>query len=238
MESRAGTVRQDLLASVHRRLASVADPARAAGQQAYMKSSMPYRGVTAPVLAATLRPVLADPSLRLMDREGFEATVRALWDGADYREDRYAALAITGHRLYRQWQDPGAVLLYRHLLTTGAWWDYTDLIASRRIGPILRDHPEPMAALLRTWACDPDRWVRRTAIISQLGSRDATDRVLLRDCIEPNLEDPDFFVRKAIGWALREQAKSTGGQDWVRAAVAHYGDRLSPLSRREALKHL
>ena len=81
-----------------------------------------------------------------------------------------------------------------------------------------------------------DLWLRRSAILSQLTFKEQTDTQLLADCIEPNLEDTSFWIRKAIGWALRQHARTDPG--WVRQAVAGYGDRLSGLSRREALKHL
>ena len=88
--------------------------------------------------------------------------------------------------------------------------------------------------MVRRWSTDDFLWVRRLAIISQLGRRDRVDLDLLAEVIEPNLADPEFFVRKAVGWALREAARVD--PDWVRSYVA--GHELSPLSRREALKHL
>ena len=84
------------------------------------------------------------------------------------------------------------------------------------------------------WSGDEDLWIRRIAILSQLGRRDRVDRELLSDVIEPNLGDREFFIRKAIGWALREYARVD--PDWVRSFVAAHD--LSPLSRREATKHL
>lgn len=204
-----------------------------------MKSALPFRGITAPRLAATLRPILADPEYRLGARREWEATVRALWDGASYREERYAALALTGHRLYRAHQDPDAVPLYRHLVVTGAWWDYVDQIAAQRIGPILRAYPGTEPARMRAWARDDDLWVRRTAILCQLGSHEATDVSLLLDCIGPSVERREFFLAKAIGWALRQYAREgPEAADRVRQVVRSYGDRMAPLSRREALKHL
>jgi len=85
-------------------------------------------------------------------------------------------------------------------------------------------------------------WVRRAAILSQLLSKDETDRQLLVDCITPNLADREFFIRKAVGWSLRQYAhyahSGAGAANWVRCWVDELGPRLSPLSRREALKHL
>jgi len=86
------------------------------------------------------------------------------------------------------------------------------------------------------WSRDPDRWLRRTSIICQLGAKKSTDLDLLYACIEANLDDPDFFLRKAIGWALRQYAWTD--PDEVRRYVAARTDRLSPLSRREALRNV
>ena len=101
--------------------------------------------------------------------------------------------------------------------------------------PIVARLKARLCSVMRAWSRDSNRWKRRTSIICQLGAKQATDVALLTDCIEANIADPDFFLRKGIGWALREFAKTEPG--WVRAFVAaHPG--LSPLSRREALKHL
>ena len=229
-----------LVEAVRAALAGAGDPVRAAGQQAYMKSAMPYRGLTSPELRALLRPLLADPALAPASREAWAADVRALWDGAAFREERYAALAVTGHRVARPWQDPDALGLYRYLVETGAWWDFVDALAADRVGPILLRHRPVATATMRSYAVDDHLWVRRTAILAQLKHREETDLDLLSDVIDANLEGSpfgrEFFVRKAIGWALRSHARVD--PHWVRAFVEARGDRLSGLSRREALKHL
>lgn len=133
-----------------------------------MKSDMPFRGLTSPALKTTLRPLLADPAYRLTERDEWEATIRGLWDRARFREERYAALAIAGHRPYRQWaQDRSAIRLYRYLIESGAWWDFVDDIAAHRVSPVLRAHPETEADRLRSWAVDDHLWVRRAALLSQ-----------------------------------------------------------------------
>jgi 3-methyladenine DNA glycosylase AlkD len=223
---------------VRARIAEAGDPARAGHMQAYMKSAMPYRGVT----SVPLRTLLADVygARPLPDRDQWQACVRELWDGAAYREERYAAIALASHRHYRAHQDPAALSLYRHMVVTGAWWDYVDTIATHDVARILASHPDEVTSVLRAWASDDDMWLRRTAILSQLHHKERTDLALLRDALEANLEGSrfgsEFFVRKAIGWALRQHARVD--PDWVRAFVAEHQDRLSGLSRREALKHL
>ncbi len=234
------TVRRDLVDEVRRVLAANGCPENAAAQQRYLKSAMPLHGLTMPTMRRTLQPVLADPAYRIADRRAWEEAVRALWDNASHREERYAAIELAAHRNYRSWQDPDTVPLYRHLIVTGAWWDLVDGLAAEQVGGILADHRATLTPVMRAWAAEDDLWLRRSAIICQLGHQESTDVELLTDAIDVNLEGTaygsEFFVRKAIGWALRQHARVA--PDWVRAFVASRGDRLCGLSRREALKHL
>jgi 3-methyladenine DNA glycosylase AlkD len=200
------------------------DPARAAGQQAYMKSVMPFLGVTVPEtrrIARTLARGADDTVLRRASR--------ALWDQATHREDRYAAMAL----LRDARVEPSLALDIEHMVRTGQWWDVTDELA-HRMADLHDRFPHETAALVRAWSTDDDPWMRRLAILSQLGRRHRVDAGVLTDVIEPNRTDPEFFIRKAIGWALREYARVN--PDWVRGYVTTH--QLSPLTRREALKHL
>ena len=199
-----------------------------------MKSAMPYHGVTAPRLKQVLRPILA--AYQPAGRAAWEATVRELWDGATHREERYAATALARHRTARAWQDPAVLQLYRHLVVTGAWWDHVDEIAAHLVGGVLAEHRSQVTPVMRAWSRDDDLWVRRTAVLSQLRHRAGTDTDLLHDVIEANVDDRSFWLRKAIGWALREYARTDPA--WVRAEVDLLGERLSALSRREAMRHL
>ena len=131
------------------------------------------------------------------------------------------------------WGDPDLVPLIEHMVRTGRWWDFTDEVA-HRVADLLDAFPTEMALIVRTWSSDEDMWMRRLAIIAQLGRRKRLDADLLREVIDENAADPEFFIRKAIGWALRDAARSA--PDWVRSFVA--SRQLSPLSTREALKHL
>lgn len=227
-----------LVDGVRAALAAAGDPDRAAGQQRYMRSAMPFHGIATPELRQVVRPLLrAHPPT---DRATWEASVRELWDGASHREERYAALELAEHRAARPWQDPSALPLHRHLVVTGAWWDLVDRVASRLVGGVLLDHREAVTPLMDAWADEADLWLRRTAILSQLKHRRATDTALLGRCVLANLEGSrfgdEFFVRKAIGWALREHARTDPA--WVLDLVRDHGHRMSALTRREALKHL
>lgn len=208
-------------------LRRAADPARAAGQQAYMKSAMPYLGVTMPDVRRIAR--LAGKDLRSPDEA--RGLARALWDEATHREERYAGMILLGGPVLRG--DLDSVPLLEHMVRTGRWWDFTDDLAGR-VRELHDRHPVETARLVRDWSVDEDLWMRRLAILSQLGCRDRTDLALLSQLLEPNLGDPEFFIRKAIGWALRDVGRTR--PDWVREYAATH--ELSPLSRREALKHL
>ena len=185
-----------------------------------MKSEEPFFGVRLPDVRRIAATVPADAR---------RDTAEALWAGATRREERYAAIDLL-ERGRRELTAADLPYLER-LIVEGAWWDLVDPV-SRLVGGLLPGiEPE-----LRAWARDADMWKRRTSIICQRGRKDETDRELLRACIEPNLGDREFFVRKAIGWALRDYAWHD--PRWVDRYVRELGDRLSPLSRREATKHL
>ena len=219
-----------LRAGLHER----ADPEKAPGMQAYMKSEMPYLGVQTPALRALCRAVFAAHPLDNRDR--WLDTVLALWRRAEYREERYAAITLAGHRTYRDFQTLEALPTYEEMVVDGAWWDYVDAIATRLAGGLLSRHPREMRRRMRAWARGADIWKRRTAILSQLSFKDATDVDLLHACIEPSVEHREFFLRKAIGWALREYAKTD--PDGVAAYVRANAHRMSALSKREALRNL
>ncbi|NNG20581.1 DNA alkylation repair protein [Naumannella sp. ID2617S] len=214
-------------------LAAHADPERAVGQRAYLKSALPCYGVSNPMVRRLVGArVQAEPA---GDAEAWQRVVRELWDGATHREERLAALTVARHRRHRAYAERLESLgLYEYLIRGGAWWDLVDETAHLVEG-VLVAHPVEAAAVLRRWALDPDVWVRRVAIIGQLQRREDTDLDLLGDAIAGSIDDPNFFARKAIGWALRQYARSD--PDWVRRFVAEH-PRLSPLSVREALKHL
>lgn len=217
----------DLAQSIRSALREEADPQLAPAQQAYMKSTLPFLGVRVPRVRAVTRGLARTTT----DADVLRGTALRLWREATFREERYAASALMALRPVRARLEMLAV--HEEMIRTGAWWDHVDEVA-HRLTETLEAHPAEMTPLLRAWSREDDFWVRRASIISQLGRRDATDRALLTDVIEPNLADTEFFIRKAIGWALREFGKTD--PDWVRTFVdAH---ELSPLSRREALKLL
>ena len=218
-----------------RNFRKLGDARRAAGAQAYMKSEMPFVGVTVPAMRKACKAVFQEHPLPTA--ASWRKQVLSLWRNAEFREERYAAIELTGFKAYREFQTLDALPMYEEMIVTGAWWDYVDAIAVHRVGEyLLRDFPRQMKRELRKWSRGNDMWKRRASIISQVTFKLDTDLDLLYDCIEPSLASKEFFLRKAIGWSLRQYA-------WVNAAEvkryvrAHEGE-LSSLSKREALKNL
>src|SRR4051812_46908693 len=194
-----------LLAKLRAALKAAGNATNAKAMQAYMKSAMPMHGVPAPRRREILRGLLKD--LSWPDAETWAAEVRAIWHGAKFREERYAALSLVSHRRARAFQTPEALPLYEELIVDGAWWDFVDELAANAVGGILRTHPVPMKKAMRSWSRSDDMWKRRTAILCQLTFKEETDRKLLYECIEPVIDSKEFFLRKAIGWALRQYAR-------------------------------
>lgn len=228
------TASQKLIRALRKALRELADPAKAPVMQAYMKSAMPYLGIQAVPFRKATKTVLA--AYPLSSFEEWRDTALELWRGARYREERYAVIELVGHRSYQKFRTLDALQLYEEMITSGAWWDYVDSIASHRLGELLRRYPKELPAILRDWAVSDDLWKRRSAILAQLGFKGDTDLKLLYDCMRPSLQRPEFFLRKAIGWALRQHAW-TDPKEVVRFVKAHE-KQLSPLSKREALKNI
>ncbi len=227
-----------LAAAIRAALVAGADPDRAAQQQAYMKSALPYRGLSSPQLRTALRPLLAEH--RFTDREDWESCVHGLWDGATHREEWYAAIALLRDPAYRAWVDPRLLPLLEHLLRTGAWWDVVDEISAHLVGQVLLDSRPEVTGVIDDWSVDGHLWVRRSAMLAQLRHKERTDTDLLERVLDGNLDDTtygrEFFIRKALGWALREHARTDPA--WVRDYLRTRAGRLSGLSVREASKHL
>jgi 3-methyladenine DNA glycosylase AlkD len=223
-----------LAETVRAKLREVAYPPRAPAMQAYMKSAMPYLGVSAVPLRQACKEVFA--GLSWTDREVWEAEVLAIWRGAEFREERYAAIELTGIKAAREFQHIDALPMYEEMIVTGAWWDYVDNIAGQRFWTLLQNDRAAMKRAMFAWSSDADMWKRRSAIICQLRAKNETDVDFLYACIEPSIGSKEFFLRKAIGWALRQYAWTDPAE--VQRYVAANEGRLSGLSKREALKNI
>ncbi|MGW7414727.1 DNA alkylation repair protein [Streptomyces sp. NPDC054863] len=207
-----------------------ADPVRAEQAAAYMKHVAPFLGIRSPERRALSRTVL-DGTPR-PDEADCSAIALRCWA---LEEREYHYFAVDHLRRYAGRLSSGFLPVARQLITTVPWWDTVDLLAAHVVGPLVTADPE-LRSVMDEWIGDDDLWVVRTALLHQLRHKDATDSARLFAYCLRRAGHPDFFIRKAIGWCLREYAKTDPAA--VRDFVAAHRDVLSPLSAREALKNL
>lgn len=223
-----------LSATIRKKLREAADPARAPAMQAYMKSEIPFLGVSSVPLRRVCKAVFKDCSWQ--DSAAWQADVLAIWRGANFREERYAAIELARLRMAHRFQRLDALPMYEDMIVTGAWWDFVDTIATHQLWAILCNEGATMKSVMLAWSADANLWKRRSAILCQIRAKAQTDLDLLYACIEPSLDSREFFLRKAIGWALRQYAWTDPAE--VRRYVERNAQRMSGLSRREALKNV
>jgi 3-methyladenine DNA glycosylase AlkD len=212
------------------RFRELADPAKAAPMAAYMRTSQPFYGVQRAGLDALAREVFAQ--FPCIDRATYERNTLALWK-LRHREERY--LAIRWAR-QKKWVGPESLPLYEQLIREGAWWDFVDEIASHLVGSALGKARPQVEPVLDRWIADPDLWIRRAAVLAQLRLGKNTDPQQLFRYILRLAPESEFFLRKAVGWALREYSKTA--PETVAAFLRENRAQLSPLSLREGAKHL
>ncbi|MCM2391614.1 DNA alkylation repair protein [Streptomyces albipurpureus] len=207
-----------------------AEPVRAVEAAAYMKGIAPFLGIRTPDRRALSRTVLE--GLPRPEEKDCTAIAVRCWQ---LPEREYHYFAADYLRRYAGRCSADFLATARWLVSTHSWWDTVDALAAHTVGPLVAAHPALTRDMDR-WIEDDDLWVARTALLHQLRYKQATDSErLFRYCLR-RADHPDFFIRKAIGWSLREYAKTDPTA--VSAFVASARDRLSPLSAREALKNL
>lgn len=202
-----------------------ADDARA--MKAYMRSRFEFLGVKTPARRKAAKAFFkkhggADIDWRF---------VRQAWEHP-FREMQYAALDYleTRKNLLR----PGDLPQLKKLAQTKSWWDTIDFL-DRLAGGIIAGFPETRPVILQ-WSRDEDIWLRRLAIDHQLLRKDQTDQHLLEQILVNNLDQTEFFINKAIGWALRDYSKTN--PEWVKNFIRQHHGKMAPLSIREASKYL
>ena len=205
-----------------------ADPERAQQQQAYMRDQFPYLGLPLPLVRKLSKTVMR--GLPRPGEDDLRDIVLRCWDLPE-REFQYFACEI----LRTGAPEPGFLPTLRTIITTKSWWDTVDPLATRVVGDLVRAHPE-LSATMDAWSADDNLWLSRTAILHQLHWGTATDTRRLFSYCTARAGHRDFFIRKAIGWALRHYARTDPAA--VRGYIDAHRDVLAPLSVREATKHL
>ena len=224
---------QEFLAQAQSVLAPLADPARAVAMAAYMKHHFAFFGIASPARRAACKPLLRAASG--LDGAALLDLAQQLWR-MEEREYQYLALDLLArHHKKLGLEDVPALMA---LVQSKSWWDGVDGLAGV-IGDVLRlakMRGEAAQDGMDTALLNQDFWVQRIALLHQLGWREQVDtRRLACYCLYLAAEK-EFFIRKAIGWALRDYAHYDPA--WVRQFLLEHKEKLSGLSYREAGKHL
>lgn len=216
---------------VQAELSAFADRDKAAQMAAYMKTDTEFYGIPSPQRRAVLKELKSRFAPTTAGE--CESMVRALW-ALPHREEKYMAIDVA--RAYRRFITFDQLDLCQHMIVDGAWWDLVDIVASNLVGKIVLEDRERMRPILDDWIDGDDMWLRRTAIICHLGHKEQTDWAMLNEYCLRRAHEKEFFIRKAIGWALRQYARTD--PETVTAFLIEHKDKLSGLSFREASKHL
>jgi 3-methyladenine DNA glycosylase AlkD len=221
----------DLVSFVQEEFARLADPLKAGPMAAYMKTEMPFYGIQKPERIPVYRQMKR--SFVPTSRRQYSAAVLALWN-LPHREEKYAAIEFA--RQHKDYVDVESFPLYEKLIRDGAWWDLVDDVATSIITDTYLQHRQDGRPYIERWVDDDNLWVRRTAILSHNHHKSATDSKQLFAHILKRCHEEEFFIRKAIGWALREY--SYANPAGVKRFLLENKARLSNLSFREASKGL
>lgn len=206
-----------------------ANPSQAAPMKKYMRDQFEYLGIKTPQSAALQKEFYAEQGLPEVTE--LDSILRELWS-LPQREFQYVGLGLLD-KLEKK-LPAKFIKTIEYLIMTKSWWDTVDAIASHTVGSHFRRFPEVREKYLPKWRASKNIWLRRTAILFQLNYKKETDFELLCDIIRENLDSKEFFINKAIGWALRQYARvdPKAVKKFVKSTPLH------PLSRREAMKHL
>ncbi len=206
------------------------DVHRAKMQAKYMKDHFAFYGLASPKRKKLQAPFLVNKYLP--KKHESNAIIKELWQKPQ-RELQYFSQELAYKYLMQI--ESKDIDLYEWMIMNKSWWDTVDFIAVNLVGNYFKLFPDKRKIIIRRWMKSENIWLQRTCLIFQLKYKDETDTKILSDCIEKLLSSKEFFICKAIGWALRQYAKTN--PDWVREFVKNH-PKLSNLSRREALRLL
>ncbi|MCD1277902.1 DNA alkylation repair protein [Streptococcus sinensis] len=208
-------------------LKAVAKPDDAVAMKAYMKNKFEFLGVKTPARQKLAKVFFKHQMDSVIDWN----FINEAWNNT-YRELQYAALDYLEIR--KKLLTPSDLPRLKKLAQTKSWWDTIDFF-DRLVGSIIARFPETKEIIL-SWSCDEDIWLRRLAIDHQLLRKEETDIELLEKILVNNLGQTEFFINKAIGWALRDYSKTN--PDWVRDFIQRHRAEMAALSIREGSKYL
>jgi 3-methyladenine DNA glycosylase AlkD len=216
----------EYLERIHALLSERENHEKAVGMAKYMKFHFPYLGVQKPQRSEALNPLIKQIT-KSCTYEEILNLIQLLWDKPE-REFQYVAMDIL-FASKSKWKE-SLIQEVELLIRTKSWWDSVDMLATQIAGNYFRLFPENKYRIVREWIKDENKWINRTAILFQLKYKVLTDTELLTEAMIPHISSSDFFLQKAIGWALREF--SATNPEWVQLFLEEHN--LKPLSIREA----
>ena len=222
---------EQLIAIAAAELSKRADAEKAPAMAAYLKTDMPFYGVQKKGRTEVFRIIEKD--IPIADNSNYRAAIEALWE-RPHREEKYLAIGIA--KTYRDFLTFDNLDLYRRLIVEGAWWDFVDDVAINCVGIVYLNERNRTEPTIEAWVDDDVMWLRRTSLISPIKHKLDTDHRMLFDHCLRRADEKEFFIRKAIGWTLREYAKTA--PERVRSFLLQHRERWSGLSFREAAKDL
>ncbi len=217
--------------SVQTAFSSADNPKIAAPMSAYMKNHFPFHGITSQHRTELLKDLLSKENLP--EHNDLPLICRQLWQ-LPQREYTYAALTLMTK--FHKKLTPTDIPWVIDLVTQKSWWDSVDTLAGSVLSTLVNRLPDTLWPNFEPLISADNFWLNRTAIIVQLKMRDKTDTDFLTAAILPHMHNKEFFLRKAIGWSLRQYARHN--PQWVIDFVQQHQELLSGLSKREALKRL
>lgn len=205
------------------------DPNTAVGMKKYMRDQFPFLGIKSPLRSMILKELWQQYPIK--KRSELLEFVEGCW-ALPEREFQYAAMeALWKYRRLLQEKD---LALLTELITNKSWWDTVDFLAGKMGSYFFLRFPECLMNGPDQWVVSDHMWLNRSAILFQLNHKEKTDEKRLFSFINHHRQSDEFFIQKAIGWALRQYGKTA--PEKVRSFVAKAN--LKPLSRREGLKHI
>ncbi|MFH6603386.1 DNA alkylation repair protein [Maribacter algicola] len=201
----------------------------AAEQKAYLRDQFLFYGIKTPIRRSIQKPFLAKEYLPV--KENLDGLIRLLWNRPQ-REYHYFAQELA--QKYVKQFEKRDIQLFEFMVTTNSWWDTVDFIAPKLISEYFKKFPEQRDPYIEKWLASNNIWLQRSCLIFQLLSKDNMDTELLARVINSLLGSKEFFINKAIGWALRDYSRTNPA--WVSDFATK--TPLEPLSKREALRLL
>lgn len=221
--------KEDYIHSLLSEMEERSNPERAIKMKAYMRDQFEFYGIMAMERKEIARPYFLKENRPSVDE--LPSVVLILWD-VNQREVQQLTMELVDK--YKRELDASHFDLLEKMITQKSWWDTVDYIAATLVGNLVKRFPKEGKRWIKKWRYSRNMWLVRTTLIYQLKYKDEVDEELLFSIIKENSEDKEFFIRKAIGWSLRQYGRSR--PERVRWFVDNH--ELSGLSRREALKHL